>query len=56
MREMMKCIVMHGIGKVGVVDKPMPPARVWAPPKLGAWRPCEEAACPPKDSNLRPAD
>ena len=24
MPEMMKCFVMHGIGKVGVMDKPVP--------------------------------
>ena len=24
MREMMKCFVMYGIGKVGVMDKPVP--------------------------------
>ncbi len=26
MSEMMKCFVMHGIGKVGVMDKPIPRA------------------------------
>ena len=24
MSEMMKCFVMHGIGKVGVIEKPIP--------------------------------
>ncbi len=24
MSEMMKCFVMHGIGKVGVMEKPVP--------------------------------
>jgi hypothetical protein len=49
MPEMMKCFVMHGIGKVGVMDKPVPragpndaiirtPPRSFAPPTPTPWR------------------